>query len=125
MRRILQQQGATILNDLGYTPDLNGNRTQVTEQLGGTTLTTQYQYDPLQRLTQAMYPALPAGPTAQTVDYTLDAGGNRLNDGASYDAADRRVGFSYDANGNLLADGSTTSYTYDAANRLVQTVTGA
>ena len=58
------------------------------------------------------------------MDDTLDAGGNRLNDGASYDAADRRVGFSYDANGNLLADGTTT-YTYDAANRLVQTVTNA
>ena len=96
------------IRDRGYTPDVNGNRTSVTEQLAGTTLMTQYQYDPLQRLSQASYPAIPAGPAAQTVDDTLDAGGNRLNDGASYDAADRRVGFSYDANGNLLADGTTT-----------------
>ncbi len=75
-------------------------------------------------------PAIPNGPVGQTVDYSLDAAGNRLNDPsagsgqapASYNAADQRNGFSYDANGNLLSDGATT-YTYDAANRLTQTVT--
>lgn len=99
-----------MLNDLGYVPDVNGNRRTLTEQIAGTTLTTRYDYDPLQRLKQAIYPAISAGPTAQTIDYSLDAVGNRLNDpstGAgqpvlSYNAADQQAGAPYDDNGNLL-----------------------
>jgi RHS repeat-associated protein len=44
---------------------------------------------------------------------------------ASYDASDRitSAGYSYDASGNLLSDGATT-YSYDAADRLIRTVKG-
>jgi hypothetical protein len=46
-------------------------------------VTSTFGYDPLQRLTQASYPALPGGPAAQTIPYTLDSVGNRRSDGAT------------------------------------------
>jgi YD repeat-containing protein len=51
-----------------------------------------------------------------------------LSDGTlnlSYNASDRitNSGFVYDANGNLLSDGST-SYAYDAVNRMISTTFG-
>jgi RHS repeat-associated protein len=131
VQRISHQRSgtpATTLHQIQYAYDAVGNRTGVTEQFGTTTVTSTYRYDPLNRLTEAVYPALPGGPAAQTIPYTLGPTGNRLSDGTSsltYDAADQVTtpGYQYDANGNLLADGTTT-YAYDAANRLIQTITG-
>ncbi len=102
--------------------DANGNRTQVTDGDG----TSSFTYDPLNRLLQASYPALPGGPGATVASYTYDAVGNRLSDGFnlySYDGANRltSAGFLYDPSGNLLTDGATT-YSYDGANRLVSSV---
>jgi RHS repeat-associated protein len=121
---ILHAAGATTLDSLEYALDANGNRTSITDGDG----VTSFGYDELNRLTSADYPAIPGGPGAANVPYSLDALGNRLGDGAasfSYDAANRiaNPGYSYDANGNLLDDG-TTSYSYDAANRLIESVKG-
>jgi RHS repeat-associated protein len=121
---MLHAAGATNLEQIVYALDANGNRTQIDDGDG----TTHFQYDALNRLTGASYPAIPGGPAAASLPYTYDAGGNRTGDGVSsynYDAANRvtNPAYSYDANGNLLSDGSAT-YEYDAANRLVKSVAG-
>jgi YD repeat-containing protein len=89
-------------------------------------VTINYDYDPLYRLTSADYS------TGDSYQYTYDAVGNRLTETAqyitndyTYDSANRMTnvsGFRYtdylwDANGNLVNDGNIV-YTYDAANRL-------
>ncbi|HEX6290918.1 MAG TPA: SMP-30/gluconolactonase/LRE family protein [Herpetosiphonaceae bacterium] len=115
----------TTLEQIQYGLDANGNRTQQTNGDGVTT----YTYDALNRLVEASYPAIASGPAASSVAYGYDALGNRTTVNGvptySYDASGRitNPGFSYDANGNLLSDG-TTAYSYDAANRLIQTVRG-
>ena len=90
--------------------------------------TINYAYDPLYRLTEALYS------TGDHYIYSYDAVGNRLYQAAtvgeletiynyySYDAANRLasvdgVDYTWDDNGNLLSDGTNT-YTYDDANRL-------
>ena len=98
-----------------------------------TTLTIDYTYDALHRLTGATYS------DGRTFDYTYDAAGNvlelqqNLGPGTvttvyNYDAANQlntaQQGsttwqYTYDANGSLISDGTKT-YTYDSANRLVQ-----
>lgn len=93
-----------------------------------TTVTIDYTYDPLYRLTAADYD------TGDYYHYTYDSVGNRLTqensvgglsvtDTYTYDIANRLVdvdgvGYTWDANGNLLSDG-VNSYTYDSANRLI------
>ncbi|HEX5690103.1 MAG TPA: RHS repeat-associated core domain-containing protein, partial [Roseiflexaceae bacterium] len=118
LTELLHQRNGTALNDILYTLDRNGNRTQLQDVDGITT----FSYDALDRLVQVAYPELP-GLEGTAQSFTFDAVGNRLGDDAStfeYDSSDRiaNPGFSYDANGNLLSDGAAT-YSYDAANRLI------
>ncbi len=96
-----------------------------------------YGYDDANRLTGLTYSGLVGG--SQSLTYAYDPASNRtvmggswartiLPDtisGASYDAANRQLTLgtktmTYDFNGNLetLADGGTTTYTWDARNRL-------
>lgn len=87
------------------------------------TVTINYVYDSLNRLTEANYS------DGKFYHYTYDSTGNRLsqqthlgNDTYAYDSANRLASvnsttYTWDANGNLLNDGATT-YTYDSANRL-------
>ncbi len=96
-----------------------------------------YSYDDANRLTRLDYSGLVGG--NQSLTYSYDPASNRtvmagswartiLPDtisGASYDAANRQLTLgtktmTYDNNGNLetLADGGTTTYTWDARNRL-------
>jgi RHS repeat-associated protein len=117
--------GATTLNNIVYGLDANGNRDWMTDNDG----LTDYVYDALYRLDAVTYPAIPGGPPAATIDYSMDEVGNRTGDGAttySHDASDRitNAGFVYDANGNLLSDG-VKSYEYDAANRLTKVISGS
>ncbi|MEW6085690.1 MAG: RHS repeat-associated core domain-containing protein [Chloroflexota bacterium] len=90
-------------------------------------VTIDYVYDPLYRLTEANYS------TGDYYHYTYDAVGNRLTQETLigsvplttsyvYDAANRltsvdSIAYTWDNNGNLLNDGVNT-YTYDSANRL-------
>ncbi len=92
-----------------------------------------YSYDPLNRLTNAIYSSGPA------FTYTLDAVGNRLTQTALldgmpettaylYDHANRLsnvdgVTYTWDNNGNLLWDGVYT-YTYSSANQLTSVSDG-
>ncbi len=115
--------GATTLLDISYVLDRNGNRERMTDSDG----TTTYSYDALNRLTQVSYPAISGGPAASSTSYSYDAAGNRTSINSSttfsYDTADRitNTGFSYDTNGNLLSNGSAT-FSYDAVNRLTRSV---
>ena len=88
-----------------------------------TSVTINYTYDALYRLTGADYS------DGTFFHYTYDAVGNRLTQQTvnfshtyNYDAANRLAGVdgvasTWDANGNLLSDGVNT-YAYDSANRL-------
>ena len=90
-------------------------------------ITITYDYDPLNRLTDANYD------TGDYYTYTYNAVGNRetqekyiagvlTNDSYTYDIANRLtnvngVTYTWDDNGNLLDDG-VNSYAYNSANRL-------
>ncbi len=94
------------------------------QQGQSTTVTIDYTYDPLYRLTSADYS------TGDYYHYAYDSVGNRLSETTQlatknyvYDSANRLssvngVSYTFDANGNLLSDGVNT-YIYDSANRLI------
>jgi RHS repeat-associated protein len=129
---------ATSQTVLGYAYTLNasGRRTQVNEFTGDAspTRTINFLYDALHRLTQesgaGVSPAL-----AGTVNYTLDAVGNRTartstlngvtNQTQSVDANDRLITDTTDNNGNTLAsslNGSTVADIYDFEDKLIRRV---
>ncbi len=114
------------LTNYQYTLDAVGNRTQVTDGSGQAIV---YAYDELDQLVNVV-----AG--NDSASYAYDSVGNRVSispkskHGAkayTYDAADRMLtagdaAFTYDKNGNRTErqEGKvTTSYAYDAANRLI------
>jgi len=84
--------------------------------------TIDYTYDPLNRLTGAVYD------DGTSYQYTYDAVGNRVSERIAeesveytYDEANRLIGvngqvYTWDNNGNLTWDGAKT-YTYNYANR--------
>ncbi|MDP1624666.1 MAG: hypothetical protein Q8L64_02745 [bacterium] len=87
-------------------------------------VTIDYTYDALYRLTAAEYS------DGKYYHYAYDSVGNRLNEEThlgtttyAYDIANRlasvnSTSYTWDNNGNLLDDGANT-YVYDSANRLV------
>jgi len=125
------------LNQLNYTYDEVGNRTEVERILnsdGGVAVQTQekYSYDPTHQVTGVE--TVEAG-TSSTVQFTYDALGNRItvdeNGTITHYTANElnqytQVGDfapSYDANGNLGGMGDWL-YQYDALNRLVSASNG-
>ncbi len=123
-----RQKVFTLARHLLDSPRPSGYQTP---QPSVSTITIDYTYDPLNRLTRAAYS------DGRIYEYEYDAVGNwtkqtiTINGQSSvinyqYDNANRLTGvngvaYTYDDNGNLLSDG-TNSYTYDSANRL-KTVT--
>jgi RHS repeat-associated protein len=113
--------------------DLEGNETAKTDRAGRITRMT---YDALNRLVRTDHPDGsfdateydPVGRVIATVDRNgrrstmeYDAAGRQT---ASVDATGRRTSQTFDENGNrtgITADGRTTSFTYDALNRLTKT----
>jgi RHS repeat-associated protein len=121
-------RGAAVV---GFAYDNANRRSALTLPNG---VVTEYAYDAASRMTELTYRNGPAILGALT--YTYDAAGNRTRIGgtwartglptsvasATYDAGNRQIGFAgqtlaYDLNGNLVSDGTTT-YTWDARNRL-------
>jgi RHS repeat-associated protein len=122
---------------VGLDYDAAGRRTSLNYPNG---TNTGYTYDAASRLTRILHD----GPASVIEDltYTYDAAGNRIRVGrlgaeaplpeavqAAYDAANEQIRFNsgmpnlaYDANGNLISQtdtNGTTTYTWDARNRLV------
>ena len=123
-----------------YTLNAIGNRTQVVETLpDGTTKTTSYTYDALDRLSTATYP------DGRAVSYLFDSFGNRTKmtevtgttkvTDYTYDNDSRLLStkvnnvadevFSYDTTGNFIqrvraSDNRQIDYAYDAENRLIR-----
>lgn len=136
---------AQIVQNTTYTfgYDSMGNTTQITDALGNV---SNFSYDPLLRLKQAVQPVPVSGvarptsnftydgldqpatvvdPRSLTTTYTSDGLGNRTGLASPDTGATTQT---YDANGNLKtstdARGKLTTYAYDALNRLT-TVTYA
>ncbi len=117
--------GGAAFQTISYTYDANGNRITQADTSGTTTLG----YDALNRLVQAAYPG-----TYGTWSWAYDPVGNRTSQTApsgittyAYDGNNRltqaaAVVYTYDANGNLTGTTAGQSFTYDAFNRMTQTV---
>jgi len=115
-------QGRNTIDGAIYTVDNAGNRTAKTDQW--TTVTTNYGYDAIYQLTQALQGAT----TAES--YSYDPVGNRTASlgVSSYTTSSSNeltamtgATFTYDNNGNELTKvvgSDTTSYTWDYENRL-------
>ena len=143
---ITYTKGPTVLSRYEYRYDDNGNRTRQIETIGGSTETTTYTYDDLDRLITITYPADAAFPNGRLVKYEYDNVGNRTRElttdplttlvlsdktgvfGATnwllelHDNLDpaRSVTFAYDANGNQTStsrNGLTTRFVYDVESR--------
>jgi len=101
------QKGATVLSRFTRTLDPVGNPTQVATLRGATTTYEAMEYDPANRLTKWCRAASCAG-AAAWISYAYDPVGNRT----------QQVRTSVAPNG-------TTTYTYDNADQLTQTVAGS
>ena len=107
-----------------YYYDSTGNRIQ---RVAATGAVTQYTYDALDRVLTMTFPS----DSAENVTYAYDESGHGSGVGRLTSVSDAAgtLSRSYDQLGNLLTDARTTSattltttYTYDAANRIVSIV---
>lgn len=129
------QKGGSSFLRYDYAYNSANNRTNRTETIGGMTAVSSndiYGYDAIDQLTQVKY-SYNAGANTQDrlVSYNYDATGDRtsltdngtatsytVNNLNEYTAVGTTTP-TYDANGNLTLRGqASSSYTYDAANRL-------
>jgi len=104
----------------------SGRKQSVSESTGRN---TGYSYDNIYRL---LNENITGAPSNGSLNYTLDAVGNRLaltstlaalqSQTATYDADDRISADTFDANGNTLTSGGVT-YNYDFEDRMVSTST--
>jgi YD repeat-containing protein len=116
-QRVNKKSDATTLSQFTYTYNSDGLRSQLNETLGTQTATVTYAYDALHRLKDEVR----TGATPYENHFTFDAAGNRLtwNDGFgtttyTYDAADR------------LTQAGNTTYTYNAnGSRVTKTTSGS
>jgi len=92
---LLHARGTTVLAHYAYTLDAAGNRTRVTETVGGVPRGISYTYDPLYRLTAADYS------TGEQYTYQYDPVGNRTTMTST----------------TPLSGTVVTAYTFDAAHR--------
>ena len=143
LQTLTTQKGPTVLQDLGYTFDVGGNVTGITDPRHGTQT---FRYDALDRLTQATNGATGGYGTitysyneignllshSKVGTYSYNASGassvrphavasTSLTTGSGADAKTTTTPYSYDANGNLVSGGGRT-LTWDAENQPTQIV---
>ena len=82
-----------------YTYDAVGNRTQAVEMILGQTVTINYGYDALYRLTSAIYSS------GESFEYTYDAVGNRLAMTTSNGSTSYEYDTAYSINVELFGGG--------------------
>ena len=133
LKSLTHKKGEDILSSFTYGYDRLGNRTSLStiRSIQGIEENLTYQYDSLNRLTQATRPL--AAQSNETFSY--DEAGNRLQrDGDSQDSVfdpahrlieDTTFTYTYDRNGNLTqkknkSTNTTTTYSYDAENQLIK-----
>jgi RHS repeat-associated protein len=133
--------GAATLLALSYSVDASGLRTQIAESRPGDATTptytriTDYQYDAVQRLTREQVSGNHGDPD-RLHEWTYDAVGNRLTQvatvGAGSLATTQTTSYDYDANDRLLSTSATgapsgpvtTTHDYDLAGNLIATREG-
>ncbi len=71
------------MSSYAYTYDDNGNRESQIETNGGTSETTTYSYDDLNRLATITYPTDTEYPSGRVVEYAYDGVGNRVHETAT------------------------------------------
>ena len=128
-RVISKEPDDSLISSYDYAYDANDNRTQIIEVASSGSITIDYQYDPINRLTRTDY----SDGTFEAYQY--DTLGNRLSketqDGTivyEYDQDNRLliaggIFFVYDKAGNLkkrLASDKIETYEYDFLNRLIR-----
>jgi RHS repeat-associated protein len=110
-----RKAGGAVISSYAYTLGPAGNRTRVVEHSGRA---VDYSYDAAYKLTEERINDPVTG--LRTISYTYDPAGNRLTktDGGV------TTSYTYDANDRLLAEGGN-AYTYDAnGNTRTRTATG-
>ncbi len=146
-------KGGTTVSSYTYTYDANGNRESQVEKNGGTTETTTYTYDDLDRLATITYPVDATYTNGRVVEYGYDGVGNRTRemekDATLVLLADKQgvfdnvnrlttltdlvtpansTTFTWDKNGNqtskTVGAGTPTDYRYDTRDKLVETAVG-
>jgi len=127
LTNIAATKAAGTIASFAYQLAAAGNRTNLSENIGGTSRTSAWSYDPLYRLTNEVFTG--SGPTGAN-SYRYDAVGNRTNrtttfSGVSgltnqtftYNNNDWLANDVYDSNGNTRTNAGTP-YFYDVENRL-------
>jgi RHS repeat-associated protein len=129
-----QLAGSANVAAYSYLYGAVGNRVYASGSTGGPSVSTNYGYDSIYRMTQESINNAGSAQGSGTLSYGLDPVGNRstLNStlaGISsqtlgYDVNDRLIGNSFDANGNTLgANGKT--FAYDSQDRMTRFNNGA
>ena len=94
-----------------YTYDAAGNQTSKTETVANTARgTTTYQYDALNRLETVTEPG------GKTTEYTYDAAGNRTSENVTESSITTTTSYTYNAQNRLICttqNGNTAPYFYD------------
>ncbi len=135
LTNLLWKSGGTPLGSFAYQVNETSQRTNLTESINGTSLSHQWAYNALQRLTNQTVSAGPSG----TLAYIYDLVGNRTNRTGSlgslgtvtngFNVTDWLAVDTYDNNGNTLtgANGSgvATTCVYDGENHLVSLTSGS
>ena len=125
--------GATV-SAYGYTYDDNGNRLTQGETNGGTTETTAYAYDALNRLKTITYPADADFPGGRNVSYGYDGVGNRVREtttvpGSPDPVADKQGLFDslnrLTELRDLIDPGQTATFVWDANGSQVSRTVGS
>jgi RHS repeat-associated protein len=123
--KLINKNETRVISSFEYTLDSVGNRLRVDEQFlgrfesedmefeGAQPLTTTYEYDNLYRLTKVNYPF------NRSTGYSYDSMGNRISMITTINGTDSTIDYTYDAADRLLQSGNII-YSYDNNGNLIE-----